>query len=120
MTSFARYPASKAASSSSAAAPPHRHVLRRAVPCARREGRLHRPQRRRAKELLDKVAAAAPGLPPPLFMPCDVTDVDALRAAIAQTREAFGPIGALVNNAANDQRHTVEEVTPEFWTSAWR
>jgi len=68
-----------------------------------------------AKELLDKIAATSPGLPPPLFMPCDVTDIDALRAAIAQTREAFGPIGALVNNAANDQRHAVEEVTPEFW-----
>lgn len=53
--------------------------------------------------------------PKPLFMPCDVTDIEALRAAIAQTRAAFGPIGALVNNAANDQRHAVEAVTPEFW-----
>lgn len=67
-----------------------------------------------AKDLLNKTAASSK-LPPPLFMACDVTDITALRAAIAQTREAFGPIGALVNNAANDQRHTVEEVTPEFW-----
>ena len=67
-----------------------------------------------AKELLDKIAASSKR-PPPLFMACDVTDIAALRAAIAQTRAAFGPIGALVNNAANDQRHTVEEVTPEFW-----
>jgi D-xylose 1-dehydrogenase len=67
-----------------------------------------------ADELLAKIAAAS-RRPPPLFIACDVTDIEALRAAIAQTRAAFGPIGALVNNAANDQRHTVEEVTPEFW-----
>jgi D-xylose 1-dehydrogenase len=67
-----------------------------------------------ADELLAKIAAASKR-PPPLFIACDVTDIEALRAAIAQTRAAFGPIGVLVNNAANDQRHTVEEVTPEFW-----
>jgi D-xylose 1-dehydrogenase len=67
-----------------------------------------------ADELLAKISAAS-RRPPPLFIACDVTDIEALRAAIAQTRTAFGPIGALVNNAANDQRHTVEEVTPEFW-----
>ena len=66
-----------------------------------------------ADELLGRLDPAAG--PRPLFMPCDVTDIEALRAAIAQTRAAFGPIGALVNNAANDQRHAVEEVTPEFW-----
>ncbi|MDT7836509.1 SDR family NAD(P)-dependent oxidoreductase [Aquabacterium sp. OR-4] len=54
----------------------------------------------------------------PLFVPCDITDVTALRAAIAQVREAFGPVLALLNNAANDRRHTIDEVTPEFWDSA--
>lgn len=70
-----------------------------------------------AGELLARIAAGpqAGRAPAPLFMPCDVTDVEALRAAIARTRAAFGPIGVLVNNAANDQRHRVEEVTPEFW-----
>jgi D-xylose 1-dehydrogenase len=53
--------------------------------------------------------------PAPLFFECDVTDIEALREAIARTREAFGPVGALVNNAANDQRHQVDEVTPAFW-----
>lgn len=67
-----------------------------------------------AEELLAGIAAKSKA-PPPLFMACDVTDIDALRAAIEQTRAAFGPIGALVSNAANDQRHTVEEVTPAFW-----
>lgn len=64
----------------------------------------------RIKALPNPLAA-----PAPLFICCDVTDIDALRAAIRRTRAAFGPIGALVNNAANDQRHRVEEVTPEVW-----
>ena len=50
-----------------------------------------------------------------LFQCCDVTDIAALRAAIEATRARFGPIGALVNNAANDHRHKVAEVTPEFF-----
>ncbi len=66
-----------------------------------------------ADELLGRLAPGAG--PKPLFIPCDVTDIAALRDAIAQTRAAFGPVGVLVNNAANDQRHAVEEVTPEFW-----
>ena len=52
---------------------------------------------------------------PPLFIPCDLTDIAALKAAIAQAAEAHGPVTRLVNNAANDQRHTALEVTEEFW-----
>jgi NAD(P)-dependent dehydrogenase (short-subunit alcohol dehydrogenase family) len=51
----------------------------------------------------------------PLFIQCDITDIAALQAAIAQSAEAHGPIGVLVNNAANDQRHSTEDVTEEFW-----
>ena len=51
----------------------------------------------------------------PLFIPCDLRDIVALRAAIAQTEEKFGAIRALVNNAARDDRHSIESVTPEFW-----
>ncbi len=49
----------------------------------------------------------------PLFMECDITDVEALKASIAQTRETFGIISVLVNNAANDSRHTTEDYTVE-------
>ena len=45
----------------------------------------------------------------------DVTDVAALRAAIGRIRERFGPIGVLVNNAAHDERHALEDVTPDYW-----
>ncbi len=51
----------------------------------------------------------------PLFIPCDITDVDALKQAIKQAAETNGPIEVLVNNAANDQRHTTEEVDERFW-----
>lgn len=51
----------------------------------------------------------------PLFIKCDVTDVEALRAAVAQAADAHGPITVLVNNAANDLRHTTEEVTEDYW-----
>jgi NAD(P)-dependent dehydrogenase (short-subunit alcohol dehydrogenase family) len=54
----------------------------------------------------------------PLFLPCDITNVPALRAAIAEAEGAHGPITILVNNAANDMRHKAEEVTEEFWDSS--
>lgn len=55
---------------------------------------------------------------PPLFVEADITDTAALEAAIATVRGRFGPIRVLVNNAANDQRHTIEDTTPEYWDDA--
>ncbi|MEX0283085.1 MAG: SDR family NAD(P)-dependent oxidoreductase [Paracoccaceae bacterium] len=51
----------------------------------------------------------------PLFLQGDITDTDGLQASMQKAAEANGPIRVLINNAANDQRHTVEEMTPEFW-----
>ena len=51
----------------------------------------------------------------PLFLKCDITDVSQLQACIDQTAEAHGPITVLVNNAANDKRHTLDEVTEDFY-----
>jgi NAD(P)-dependent dehydrogenase (short-subunit alcohol dehydrogenase family) len=51
----------------------------------------------------------------PLFLPCDLRDIDALKASIETTRERLGKIGVLLNNAANDDRHHVAEVTPAQW-----
>jgi NAD(P)-dependent dehydrogenase (short-subunit alcohol dehydrogenase family) len=45
----------------------------------------------------------------------DVRDIPALQAAIRRASEAIGPITILVNNAARDDRHTIDEVTPEYW-----
>ena len=55
------------------------------------------------------------GLPAPVFLPCDLRDVAVLRASIAEVRAQLGPIRILINNAANDERHSIESVTPEFW-----
>lgn len=54
----------------------------------------------------------------PLFVPCDLLDIDALHAAMAEVRGSLGDAAVLVNNAANDQRQVLAEVTPaEFdWT----
>jgi NAD(P)-dependent dehydrogenase (short-subunit alcohol dehydrogenase family) len=52
------------------------------------------------------------------FMHCDLTDVTALRSAVQRAQDRLGPITALVNNAANDQRHVVEEITPEEWDAS--
>jgi NAD(P)-dependent dehydrogenase (short-subunit alcohol dehydrogenase family) len=53
-----------------------------------------------------------------LFLKCDVTDIEALRTAIAKVKDVLGPIGILVNNAANDDRHTVDDVTVDYWDKA--
>ena len=54
----------------------------------------------------------------PVFVPCDLLDIEALRGAIAQVHATLGNAAVLVNNAANDQRQVFAEVTPtEFdWT----
>ena len=51
----------------------------------------------------------------PLYLRCDIRDIAALRGAIAQVAAQLGTINVLVNNAANDQRHAIESVTPEYW-----
>jgi NAD(P)-dependent dehydrogenase (short-subunit alcohol dehydrogenase family) len=51
----------------------------------------------------------------PLALRCDLTDLAALEAAIGRVRAELGPVGVLVNNAANDQRQAIDAVTPESW-----
>jgi NAD(P)-dependent dehydrogenase (short-subunit alcohol dehydrogenase family) len=66
-----------------------------------------------AEALVD--ALDAEGCPRPEYIHCDVTDVPALKAAVAHVLAYYGTVDVLVNNAANDQRHTIDEVTPEYW-----
>lgn len=51
----------------------------------------------------------------PNFIACDITDIAALKAAIADAGVAHGPVTVLVNNAANDKRHTLDETDEDFW-----
>ena len=49
------------------------------------------------------------------FTHCDVRDIAALRTAIVDIENQWGPIRVLVNNAARDDRHRIEDVTPDYW-----
>jgi NAD(P)-dependent dehydrogenase (short-subunit alcohol dehydrogenase family) len=69
-----------------------------------------------AKQLVDGLAAE--GCIAPLYFHCDLTDVAALRNSVDLVLAALGTVDVLVNNAANDQRHTIEEVTAEYWDSS--
>lgn len=51
----------------------------------------------------------------PLFLAGDITDTTRLQQAIGQAEDAHGPVRVLINNAANDHRHSVAETTPELW-----
>lgn len=46
---------------------------------------------------------------------CDVRDIAALRQVLSAVEEELGAITVLVNNAASDDRHKFEDVTPEYW-----
>ncbi|HXX84864.1 MAG TPA: SDR family oxidoreductase [Casimicrobiaceae bacterium] len=59
------------------------------------------------------VARLAPA--PVRYHRCDLRDVAALRATIAAVEAELGSVTILVNNAARDDRHKMEEVTPEYW-----
>jgi D-xylose 1-dehydrogenase len=63
--------------------------------------------------LADRLAAVADS--PPFFVAADLTDIAALEAAVESVRRHFGPITTLLNNAANDQRHTIDATTAQSW-----
>jgi len=69
--------------------------------------------REASEQLVADVGAA--GDPPPKFIESNLTDIESLRAAVRETIDALGPIHVLVNNAAHDERHALETVTPEYW-----
>lgn len=58
---------------------------------------------------------AASGHPSVWFYKCDLTDLAALKETIDQIIADLGGVDVLINNAGNDTRHTIEEVTPEYW-----
>ncbi len=73
-------------------------------------------QRSDASEFVAEMAKKYPVAP--LFISCDITDIEALKSAISQAASAHGPIQVLVNNAANDQRHKIQGYTEAQWDAA--
>ncbi|CAH2775003.1 MAG: Putative oxidoreductase [uncultured Caballeronia sp.] len=66
--------------------------------------------------LADQLGAdLADGQFQPMFLRVDLTNIDVLRKGIADVRTTLGRIGVLVNNAANDRRHKIEDVTLESY-----
>jgi NAD(P)-dependent dehydrogenase (short-subunit alcohol dehydrogenase family) len=65
------------------------------------------------RALIDEIAAR--GQPQPVYGACDVRDVVAYQALLREVVDKHGPIRVLVNNAGRDDRHAMEDVTPEFW-----
>ena len=51
----------------------------------------------------------------PTFINCDLLNIKFLQNTISKIISDNGAIDILVNNAANDERHSIDEVTEEFW-----
>jgi NAD(P)-dependent dehydrogenase (short-subunit alcohol dehydrogenase family) len=51
----------------------------------------------------------------PQFFHCDLVDLDALSATFAEIERSGGPVDILVNNAANDDRHQIADVSHQYW-----
>jgi NAD(P)-dependent dehydrogenase (short-subunit alcohol dehydrogenase family) len=65
-----------------------------------------------SKALVAKLAGAGQA---PLFVECDLSDINALEAAMEEVRQRLGAMGVLINNAANDQREDADEVSEDDW-----
>ena len=51
----------------------------------------------------------------PTFIKCDLLNIKDLQKTISKIIDNNGAIDVLINNAANDERHSIDEVTEEFW-----
>ncbi|OON64012.1 3-oxoacyl-ACP reductase [Massilia sp. KIM] len=66
-----------------------------------------------SEALCERLGAA--GYPAPVFRHCDITDIPALQRTMAELAEQLGDFEVLVNNAANDQRHDIQDVSLDYW-----
>ena len=66
-----------------------------------------------SRTLVKRIAAKGGSVPD--FIPLDLRSIEDLQKAVAATGKKHGPIRVLVNNAAHDERHKIEDVTVEYW-----
>jgi NAD(P)-dependent dehydrogenase (short-subunit alcohol dehydrogenase family) len=69
-----------------------------------------------ASVVITKINAA--GFHSPVYVSCDLTDIAAIRTSLDDILDRFGAVDVLVNNAGNDTRHSIEDVTSEYWDRA--
>lgn len=65
-----------------------------------------------SRALVERLSGAAFA---PIFHAVDLRDIESVQAMIAKVDEQLGGIDILINNAANDDRHGIDEVTPAYW-----
>lgn len=51
----------------------------------------------------------------PVFYRCDVTDIPALKIVLTDCATSLGDISVLLNNVANDDRHTFEHIDQDYF-----
>ena len=66
--------------------------------------------------LVHKIDSA--GFTPPVYRHCDLRDIAAINASVEGILNRFNTVDVLVNNAGNDSRHSIEEVTSDYWDQA--
>ena len=66
-----------------------------------------------AEQLIQRLGSS--GYSTPAYHHCDLADTDALQQTIGRVLQQFGTVDILVNNATNDMRHSIEEVTSFSW-----
>jgi D-xylose 1-dehydrogenase len=66
-----------------------------------------------ATQLVTQVKTGAKIMPE--FVYADLRDLHSLKATIDSIQRRAGPVKILVNNAASDERHEMEEITPDYW-----
>jgi D-xylose 1-dehydrogenase len=69
--------------------------------------------RNAAEQLTAALSTRCPNSP--AFVSCDLTDIHSLRTAISGIEAKHGAVRVLVNNAGNDARHSIEDVSPDYW-----
>jgi NAD(P)-dependent dehydrogenase (short-subunit alcohol dehydrogenase family) len=65
-----------------------------------------------SRELERKLAG---GTTSPRYYDCDLTDIDAVDRVFPRIRSHLGRIDILINNAANDDRHGIEQTSADYW-----
>ncbi len=72
-------------------------------------------------DVMDELAAAlcqrllAAGGPEPFYLHCDLSDAEAIGPKVREAIRQLGGLEVVVNNAGNDLRQKLDEVTPESW-----
>ena len=69
-----------------------------------------------AEQLTQRLTTA--GATPPVYYHCDLTDIAAVKQTVLTILARFHTVDVLVNNAGNDTRHAIAEVTPAYWDQA--